>query len=76
MHCKVPYKPTKQFEFVQLRGFQDVKLGDVWRTCNKIRAAVFRTDLNLWDFFCPYDPNKNGIISRIKIILQGLFSFD
>ncbi|RZC35018.1 uncharacterized protein BDFB_001668, partial [Asbolus verrucosus] len=55
-----------------------IKLGDVWRTCNKIRAAVFRTNLNLWKYFCPLDPNKNCIISESQFIsvfsghLQGI----
>ncbi|XP_015123214.1 uncharacterized protein LOC107045443 [Diachasma alloeum] len=45
---------------------KDLKFRDVWRVCNKIRAAVFRIDLNLWDYFKPLDPNNNGLISGIK----------
>ncbi|KAJ3666453.1 hypothetical protein Zmor_001895 [Zophobas morio] len=47
---------------------KEIKLTDIWRTCNKIRAAVFRTNLNLWEYFCPLDPNKNSIISESQFI--------
>lgn len=39
------------------------KLNDVWRTCNKIRAAIHRIDLNLWDHFDKLVPHKNTLIS-------------
>ncbi|KAJ6645972.1 hypothetical protein Bhyg_01181, partial [Pseudolycoriella hygida] len=41
------------------------KLIDVWRTCNKIRSAVFRSELNLWNFFKSCDPSKNTLISGL-----------
>ncbi|XP_011302933.1 uncharacterized protein [Fopius arisanus] len=47
---------------------KDLKFQDVWRVCNKIRAAVFRIGLNLWDYFRPLDPNNNGLISETKFI--------
>ncbi|CAH3931961.1 unnamed protein product [Pieris brassicae] len=40
-----------------------VRLADVWKTCNKIRAAAFRVGLNLWDFYRPLDPEGNSLIS-------------
>lgn len=52
-----------------------VKLSDetenlhgIWRSCNKIRAAVFRVGLNLWDYFKKYDPNNNNVIAQSKFI--------
>ncbi|KOX77600.1 hypothetical protein WN51_09264 [Melipona quadrifasciata] len=45
-----------------------LRLQDVWRTCNKIRAAIFRVGFNLWDFYKPLDPNKNCLISESKFI--------
>lgn len=40
-----------------------MRLQDVWRTCNKIRAAIFRVGFNLWNFYKPLDPNNNCLIS-------------
>ncbi|XP_045460656.1 uncharacterized protein LOC123671052 [Harmonia axyridis] len=48
--------------------YKQTKLSDVWRTCNKIRAAIFRIGLNLWDYFLPLDPNKNRLISESQFI--------
>ncbi|KAL3279480.1 hypothetical protein HHI36_016990 [Cryptolaemus montrouzieri] len=48
--------------------YKYTKLSDVWRTCNKIRAAIFRIGLNLWDYFLPLDPNKNRLISESQFI--------
>ncbi|XP_071638327.1 uncharacterized protein [Temnothorax longispinosus] len=45
-----------------------LKLHDVWRTCNKIRAAVFRVGLNLWEYYRPLDPDKRCLISESKFI--------
>ncbi|XP_026669887.1 uncharacterized protein LOC108625584 [Ceratina calcarata] len=45
-----------------------LRLQDVWRTCNKIRAAIFRVGFNLWDFYKPLDPNNNCLISESKFI--------
>ncbi|XP_014603469.1 PREDICTED: uncharacterized protein LOC106786514 [Polistes canadensis] len=45
-----------------------LKLQDVWRTCNKIRAAIFRTGLNLWDYYKPLDPENNSLISEVKFV--------
>ncbi|XP_063987045.1 uncharacterized protein LOC135167617 [Diachasmimorpha longicaudata] len=47
---------------------ENQKFGNVWRVCNKIRAAVFRIDLNLWDYFKPLDPHGNGLTSETKFI--------
>lgn len=35
----------------------------MWRALNKIRAAVFRVNLNLWKYFKPLDPEDNNLIS-------------
>ncbi|XP_011688757.1 PREDICTED: uncharacterized protein LOC105450541 isoform X2 [Wasmannia auropunctata] len=43
-------------------------LNDVWRTCNKIRAAVFRVGLNLWEYYKSLDPDKRCLISESKFI--------
>ncbi|XP_072384086.1 uncharacterized protein [Diabrotica undecimpunctata] len=48
--------------------YREIKLGDVWRTCNKIRAAVFRMGINLFDYFLPLDPHKNCLISESQFI--------
>ncbi|XP_033317224.1 uncharacterized protein LOC117214955 isoform X1 [Bombus bifarius] len=45
-----------------------LRLQDVWRTCNKIRAAIFRVGFNLWNFYKPLDPNNNCLISESKFI--------
>lgn len=44
-------------------NLQKLKLGDVWRTCNKIRAAIFRVGINLPEYFARLDPHKNCLIS-------------
>ncbi|XP_076678862.1 uncharacterized protein LOC143374525 [Andrena cerasifolii] len=45
-----------------------LRLGDVWRTCNKIRAAIFRVGFNLWSYYKPLDPENNSLISESKFI--------
>lgn len=45
-----------------------MKLTDVWRICNKIRAAIFRVGFNLWDYYAPLDPYKNGLISESAFV--------
>ncbi|XP_076267066.1 uncharacterized protein LOC143200510 isoform X1 [Rhynchophorus ferrugineus] len=47
---------------------KQLQLGDVWRTCNKIRAAIFRMGINLSDYFKPLDPHKNCLISESQFI--------
>ncbi|XP_060524821.1 uncharacterized protein LOC132701132 isoform X3 [Cylas formicarius] len=44
------------------------RLGDVWRTCNKIRAAIFRMGINLLEYFKPLDPHNNCLISESQFI--------
>lgn len=38
-------------------------LNEVWRTCNKIQAAIHRVGINLWDYFKVLDPHGNTLIS-------------
>ncbi|XP_041989289.1 uncharacterized protein LOC121740621 [Aricia agestis] len=45
-----------------------LRQADVWRTCNKIRAAVFRVGINLWDWYRPLDPEGNSLISESKFV--------
>ncbi|XP_012283315.1 uncharacterized protein LOC105701272 [Orussus abietinus] len=45
-----------------------LKLQDVWRSCNKIRAAVCRVGLNLWDYYKPLDPNGDCLVSESKFV--------
>ncbi|KAJ8718752.1 hypothetical protein PYW07_016308 [Mythimna separata] len=45
-----------------------VRLADVWKTCNKIRAAAFRVGLNLWDWYRPLDPEGNSLMSESKFV--------
>lgn len=45
-----------------------LKLNDVWRTCNKIRAAIHRIGINLSDHFMKLDPKANCLISEAKFI--------
>ncbi|XP_053605525.1 uncharacterized protein LOC128672415 [Plodia interpunctella] len=45
-----------------------IRLADVWKTCNKIRAAAFRVGLNLWDWYRPLDPEGNSLISESKFV--------
>lgn len=47
---------------------KEIKLGDVWRTCNKIRAAIFRMGINLFEYFMPLDPHKSWLISESQFI--------
>ncbi|XP_050463997.1 uncharacterized protein LOC126858035 [Cataglyphis hispanica] len=44
------------------------RLHDVWRTCNKIRAAAFRIGLDLWEYYKPLDPDNRYVISESKFI--------
>ncbi|XP_049792835.1 uncharacterized protein LOC126202556 [Schistocerca nitens] len=37
---------------------------DIWRTCNKIRAAVAQKNVNLWDILSPLDPQKDSLVSE------------
>ncbi|CAG9864019.1 unnamed protein product [Phyllotreta striolata] len=48
--------------------YKELKLGDVWRTCNKIRAAIFRMGINLFDYFSRLDPHNNCLISESQFI--------
>ncbi|XP_045449026.1 uncharacterized protein LOC123657546 [Melitaea cinxia] len=45
-----------------------IRLADVWKTCNKIRAAVFRVGLDLWQWYRPLDPEGNSLISESKFV--------
>ncbi|XP_047531941.1 uncharacterized protein LOC125067400 [Vanessa atalanta] len=45
-----------------------IRLADVWKTCNKIRAAVFRVGLDLWQWYRPLDPEGNTLISESKFV--------
>ncbi|XP_068627218.1 uncharacterized protein [Battus philenor] len=45
-----------------------LRLADVWKTCNKIRAASFRVGLNLWDWYKPLDPDGNCLLSESKFV--------
>ncbi|XP_044018402.1 uncharacterized protein LOC122859098 isoform X2 [Aphidius gifuensis] len=47
---------------------QNIKLGDIWHSCNKIRAAIFRFPLNIWDVFKPVDPNASGLVSESTFV--------
>ncbi|XP_063217255.1 uncharacterized protein LOC134528020 [Bacillus rossius redtenbacheri] len=40
----------------------------LWRTCNKIRAAIFHENICLWDYYKPIDIQKNGLISESKFV--------
>ncbi|XP_043281125.1 uncharacterized protein [Venturia canescens] len=51
-----------------LQTNKDLKLRDIWRTCNKIRGAVFRVGLNLWDYYKPLDPNNQKVLSEAKFV--------
>ncbi|KAK4881782.1 hypothetical protein RN001_005101 [Aquatica leii] len=53
--------------------YKTLKLCDIWRTCNKIRSAIFRVNLDLWDYYLPLDPDKQGLISELKFcsVLSG-----
>lgn len=44
------------------------KQADIWRTCNKMRAATFRMGINLFEYFTPLDPNKTCLISESQFI--------
>lgn len=68
MHCKVSIYIFIIFHQNVIHVLpQEIKLGDVWRTCNKIRAAIFRVGLNLWEYYLPLDPGKNCLISGMKL---------
>ncbi|XP_046666960.1 uncharacterized protein LOC124358706 [Homalodisca vitripennis] len=45
-----------------------VLLLDIWRTCNKIRAAIFRSGLDLWNYYLPLDPEGYSLISESKFV--------
>ncbi|KAF5278622.1 hypothetical protein FQA39_LY00664 [Lamprigera yunnana] len=53
--------------------YKILKLNDVWRTCNKIRSAIFRVNLDLWEYFLPFDVNKTCLISESQFcsVLSG-----
>ncbi|KAJ8670753.1 hypothetical protein QAD02_002012 [Eretmocerus hayati] len=40
----------------------------VWRACNKIRSAVTRIPINLWDQFNPLDKQKKNLVSELDFI--------
>ncbi|XP_034232706.1 uncharacterized protein LOC117640356 [Thrips palmi] len=44
------------------------ELTDVWRALNKIRAAVFRVNLDLWKYFKPLDPEGNNLTSESNFV--------
>lgn len=48
--------------------YKEIKLSNVWRACNKIRAAIFRVGINLWDYYLPFDPHKNCLISESQFV--------
>ncbi|GBP47414.1 hypothetical protein EVAR_85006_1 [Eumeta japonica] len=41
---------------------------DVWRSCNKIRAAVFRTGVDLRRWLQPLDPRRTGLLSESQFV--------
>ncbi|ERL91680.1 hypothetical protein D910_09007 [Dendroctonus ponderosae] len=53
---------------------KQLKLGDVWRTCNKIRAAIFRIGINLSEYFKLLDPHKNCLISEWRLRFEAFRS--
>ncbi|KAG8034064.1 hypothetical protein G9C98_008545, partial [Cotesia typhae] len=46
----------------------ELKLTNIWRILNKIRAVVFRININLWEYFRPLDPNNTNLVSETKFI--------
>ncbi|XP_047366820.1 uncharacterized protein LOC124955844 [Vespa velutina] len=60
--------PEEQKYYACHTSVQALKLQDVWRTCNKIRAAIFRLGLSLWDYYKPLDPDNNSLISETKFV--------
>ncbi|CAG9816180.1 unnamed protein product [Phaedon cochleariae] len=46
----------------------DFESGGIWRTCNKIRAAIIRLGLNLFEYFQPLDPQRKCLISESQFI--------
>ncbi|XP_018321327.1 uncharacterized protein LOC108734325 [Agrilus planipennis] len=52
---------------------KEIKLGNVWRSCNKIRSAIFRVGLNLWEYYLPLDHGKTNLIteSQFTSVLSG-----
>lgn len=40
-----------------------ILLLDIWRTCNKIRAAIFRCGVDLWAHYLPLDPEGYSLVS-------------
>uniref|UniRef100_A0A336LCA6 CSON008072 protein n=1 Tax=Culicoides sonorensis TaxID=179676 RepID=A0A336LCA6_CULSO len=53
--------------------FRGSHLKSIWRTCNKIRAALFQVKHNLRDDFLLLDPTKSGLVSESKFlsVFQG-----
>lgn len=47
---------------------QKVKLQDIWRTFDKIRSAIFRVKLNLWEYFLPFDKTRKNVMTGICIL--------
>ncbi|XP_054262606.1 uncharacterized protein LOC128986314 [Macrosteles quadrilineatus] len=45
-----------------------ILLLDIWRTCNKIRAAIFRSGLDLWSHYLPLDPEGYSLVSEAKFV--------
>lgn len=43
--------------------FRGSHLKSIWRTCNKIRAALHQVKINLWDYFRPLDTYSSGLVS-------------
>lgn len=39
------------------------KLTEIWKTCNKIRAAIARKFIDLSSYFHLLDLNKTGLVS-------------
>ncbi|XP_055905315.1 uncharacterized protein LOC129940841 isoform X2 [Eupeodes corollae] len=44
----------------------DVNLNEVWRTCRKLQAAIFRHGFNINHEFARNDPKGHGLISESK----------
>ncbi|XP_018562489.1 uncharacterized protein LOC108904422 [Anoplophora glabripennis] len=47
---------------------KEIKFVNVWRTCNKIRAAIFRLGINLYDYFNEVDVHGICLISESQFI--------
>lgn len=53
---------------------QVIQLPDIWRTCNKIRSAVYRLGFDLREFFKPLDPKQRNLVSG-KIVWHSIITF-